>query len=148
LTNIFNKFSRTCDQLQHSWFLIHIMTTYSTIVTLFDLQFDRILFYRTCDPIRYSWFLIHIMTTLRWLFLLKLYIWIPLKRGVLDITLCNKVCQWLTAGWCFSLNTPIFSTNKTYRTDITEILLIVALNAINHPINILYYWNLIRSSIW
>jgi len=37
-------------------------------------------------------------------------------RGVLDTTLCDKVCQW-----------PI----KTYHHDITEILLKVALNTIN-----------------
>jgi hypothetical protein len=36
--------------------------------------------------------------------------------GVLDTTLCDKVCQWLAAGWWFS-------TNKTDRHDITEILL-------------------------
>jgi len=50
-------------------------------------------------------------------------------RGVLDITLCHKeVCQWLAADRWFSPRTPISSTNKTYRHDITEILLKVALN--------------------
>ena len=50
-------------------------------------------------------------------------------------TLCDKVCQWLMAGQGFSLCTPIFSTNKTDRHDITEILLRVALNTIksNQP---------------
>jgi len=24
--------------------------------------------------------------------------------GVLDTTLCDKVCQWITAGWWFSLS--------------------------------------------
>ena len=41
-----------------------------------------------------------------------------------------KVCQWLATGRWFSLGTPVSSTNKTDRHDITEILLIVALNTI------------------
>jgi hypothetical protein len=49
-------------------------------------------------------------------------------RGVLDTTLCDKVCQWLAAGRWFSPRTPVSSTNKTDRHDITEILLKVALN--------------------
>ena len=44
---------------------------------------------------------------------------------VLDTTLCDKVCQSLVAGRWFS---PVSSTNKTDRHDITEILLRVALN--------------------
>ena len=41
--------------------------------------------------------------------------------GVLDTTLCNKVCQWLMVGLLFSLGTLISSTNKTYCHDIAEI---------------------------
>jgi hypothetical protein len=49
------------------------------------------------------------------------------KKGVLDTALCDKVCQSFAAGrWFFPL-TPVSSTNKTYRHDITEILLKVAL---------------------
>jgi hypothetical protein len=51
-------------------------------------------------------------------------------RGVLDTTLCDKVSQWLTASRWFSPGTPVFSTNKTDRHDINEILLKVALNTI------------------
>ena len=51
-------------------------------------------------------------------------------RGVLDTTLCDKVCQLLAAGWWFSL---VSSNNKTDRHDITEILLKVALSTINPP---------------
>ena len=40
-------------------------------------------------------------------------------RGVRDTTLCDKVCDWSGA---FS-GTPVSSTNKTNRHDITEILL-------------------------
>ena len=53
------------------------------------------------------------------------------KRGVPDTTLCNKVSQWLAAGWWFSPGTPVSSANKTDRHDIIEILLKVALNTIN-----------------
>jgi hypothetical protein len=45
-------------------------------------------------------------------------------RGVLDTTLCDKVCH------RFSLGTPVSSTNKTDCHDITEILLKVMLNTI------------------
>jgi hypothetical protein len=41
---------------------------------------------------------------------LKLWVRIQL---ILDTTLCNKVCQWLTAGWWFSPGTPVSSINKT-----------------------------------
>jgi hypothetical protein len=46
-----------------------------------------------------------------------------------------KVCQWLATGRWFSLGPPVFSTNKTDRHDITEILLKVALNTIRQTIN-------------
>ena len=51
-------------------------------------------------------------------------------RGVLNTTLCDKVCQWLAKGWWFSLGPPVSSPNKTDRHDITEILLRGALNTI------------------
>ena len=64
---------------------------------------------------------------------LTLYIWIPFRRVVLDTTLCDKVCQWLATGRWFSPVTPVSSTNKTDRHDITEILLKVALNTKPNP---------------
>ena len=51
--------------------------------------------------------------------------------GVLDTTLCDKVCQRLVAGRSFSPHTLVSSTNKTDSHDITEILLKMALNIIN-----------------
>ena len=63
---------------------------------------------------------------------LTLRIRTPLRRGVLDTTLCYKVCQWLAAGRWFFLGTPVSSTNKTDCHDIAEILLKVALNTISH----------------
>jgi hypothetical protein len=47
-------------------------------------------------------------------------------RGVLDTTLCDKLCLWLAAGCCYSPGTLVSSTNKTDSHDITEILLKVA----------------------
>jgi len=41
------------------------------------------------------------------------------RRGVFDTTLCDIVCQWFAAGRWFSPGTPISSTNKTDRHDIT-----------------------------
>jgi hypothetical protein len=59
---------------------------------------------------------------------------IPFRRGALDTTLWDKVCQWLAVGRWFSPGTPVSSTNKTDGHDITEILLRVVLNTINQPI--------------
>ena len=59
---------------------------------------------------------------------LTLCVWILLRWGVLNTTLCDKVCQCLAAGQWFYPGTPVYSTNKTDHQDITEILLKVALN--------------------
>ena len=42
------------------------------------------------------------------------------RRVVLDTTFCDKVCQLLAASRWFSPGTPVSSTNKTDRRDITE----------------------------
>ena len=57
-------------------------------------------------------------------------LWVRIIWGVLDTTLCEKVCQWLAAGRWFSPSTPVSSTNKTDRHDMTEILLKVVLSTI------------------
>ena len=62
---------------------------------------------------------------------LTLWVRIPLRRDVLDTTLHDKVCQWLETSWWFSPGTPVSSTNKTNRFNITEILLKVALITTN-----------------
>ena len=60
-------------------------------------------------------------------------------RGVLITTLCDQVCKWTMAGqWSFP-GTPVFSTNKTDRHNMTEILLKVASNTIT---SIIYFMNL------
>jgi hypothetical protein len=70
---------------------------------------------------------------------LKLRVWTCSLRGVLDATLCDKVCQWLVTGWWFSRGTPV-SCNNTDPHDITEILLIVALNnIILTPVSMIFW---------
>jgi len=61
---------------------------------------------------------------------LTLWVRTRVRRGVLESTLCDKVCQWLAEGQRFSPGTPVSSINKTKCHDITEILLKVALNTI------------------
>jgi hypothetical protein len=61
---------------------------------------------------------------------LMLWVRTLLRRAVLDTTLCDQVGQWLAASGWFSPGTPVSSTNKTDRLDITEILLKVELNTI------------------
>jgi hypothetical protein len=53
-------------------------------------------------------------------------------RGLLDATLCVKVCQLLETGQWFSPGSPVSSTNKTDCHDITEILLKVPLSGTKH----------------
>ncbi len=69
-------------------------------------------------------------------------------QGALDSTLCDKACQWLATGWWFS---PVSSTNKTDRHNITEVLLKVALHTTNHQLsadwrNVKLWW--LNSFIW
>jgi hypothetical protein len=65
--------------------------------------------------------------------LLPITLWdrIPLRQSVLDTTLCDEICQWLAEGRWFSTGTPVSSTNKTDRHDITDIVLTVALSTIS-----------------
>jgi hypothetical protein len=61
-------------------------------------------------------------------YLSRLTLWVRIRswRGVMNTTLCDKVCQWLAAGRWLSPCTPVSSTIKTDRHDISEILLKVA----------------------
>ena len=49
---------------------------------------------------------------------------------VIECTLCDTVCQWLATGRRLTPGTPVYSTNKTERYEITEILSKAALNPI------------------
>jgi hypothetical protein len=80
----------------------------------------------------------------------QLMLWVRISIRARCTTLCDKVCHWLATGQWFSPGSPVSSTNKTDRYDITEILLKVALNTIkqpnkqtiNHELNILpQVWN-------
>jgi hypothetical protein len=72
---------------------------------------------------------------------LTLRVWTLLRRGVLDATLYDKVCQWLATGGWFSSGIPVSSTNKTdHQRYITEILLKVSLNTITLTlINVVWF---------
>jgi hypothetical protein len=61
---------------------------------------------------------------------LTLLVRTPLRQGVLDTTLCDKVCQWLATGRWFSPGTHVFSINKT-----------------DHHDTFLYNWNIVESGI-
>ena len=50
--------------------------------------------------------------------------------GVLDATLCDKICQWMVSGRWFSPGNPVSSTNKTDLHDIPDILLKMVLNTL------------------
>ena len=63
-----------------------------------------------------------------WLSPLMLLVRLPLRAR--STTLCDKVCQQLSADRCFSPGHPVSSTNKTDCHNITEILLKVVLNTI------------------
>ena len=56
---------------------------------------------------------------------LTLWVWIPLRWGVLDTTLCDNLS---VAGLWFSTVTAVFSNSKNDLHYITEILLKVVLN--------------------
>jgi hypothetical protein len=68
---------------------------------------------------------------------LRLWVQTPFmaRCSLYNITLCDKVCQWLATVRWFSPGTAVSSTNKTDLHDITEILLKVALNNINQTRN-------------
>jgi hypothetical protein len=63
-------------------------------------------------------------------YLSSLMLCVRISTRVRCTPLCDKVCQWLATGRWFSTDSPVSSTNKTDRHDITEILLKVALNTI------------------
>jgi hypothetical protein len=79
-----------------------------------------------------------------WLSPLTLWVQILPWRGVIDTTLCDKVCQWLATGqWFFS------GSSGFLRHNLTEILLKVVLNtnqSISHRMRSL--WNTSNTRFW
>ena len=65
---------------------------------------------------------------------LTLWVRIPIRRGVLETTLCDQGSQLFAAGRWFSSGPLVSSINKTDRHDITEILLKQALHTTNQPL--------------
>ena len=61
---------------------------------------------------------------------LTLWVRTPLRRGVLDTTLCDTVCQLYPVDRWFSPGTPVSSTNKSDRHEIIELFLKVDLDYI------------------
>ena len=104
----------------------------SKIVLKFYIQFEYIVYIviytyiyiiiinNKCKQVFYnSVWVIHVL--LWWyMSILTLWVRITLRRGVLDTTLCDQVCQWLATGLWFSPGTLVSSTNKTDRHNITE----------------------------
>jgi hypothetical protein len=57
-----------------------------------------------------------------------LMLWVRISIRARCTTLCDKDCQWLATTWWFSPGPPVFSTNRTNRHHITEILFKVLVN--------------------
>ena len=99
-------------EFRHSWLLFaYTMTIWIIYVMVLHGKFINLAIYGNGD------------TSLPWHWM----------RCVLDTTLCNKVCQWFTAGRWFSPGIPNSSPNKIDHHDITEILLQVELNTKTNP---------------
>jgi hypothetical protein len=81
---------------------------------------------------------------------LMLYVRISIRARC--TTSYDKVCYWLATGPLYSLNTPVSSTNKTDRHDITELLLKVVLSTLkciwNISIFLWIYWFLKLVNSW
>ena len=101
----------------HSWLVLFDNLFYFLILLLYELLCNNSYLWNQC------------------LWLLTLRVRIPLRRGVLDTTLCDKVCQWLATGQWFSPGPLVSSTNKTDRHNIIDILLKVALTTIKQTSN-------------
>jgi hypothetical protein len=100
---------------------------------VFRLYFICIVIFSPLFNIHISWSNINDFMTFNWILRHLVYhtqikLWVWTLWGVLDTTLCNKVCQWIVAGQWFSPKTPLSSTNKTGPHHIIEILLKVVLN--------------------
>jgi hypothetical protein len=84
-----------------------------------DMDFQCYMLWSLMCEVRCSWIYNYLCN--QCLSLITLWLQIPLGRGVLDTTLCNKVCQWLATGRWVSLGTLVSFTKKTDRHDIAEI---------------------------
>ena len=128
--NFFLYFLHSCSKW--SWFVY--MYVYQKLISHFLLEEGMSWSYGSWI---YNYLCNHCLSPL------TLQVRIPLRRGVLDTTLCDIVCQWL-AQVCGFLRVPgtlISSNNNTDHYNITEVLLKVALNIVTlslslNPFNI------------
>jgi hypothetical protein len=99
----------------------------------FFFSWQNILSFPQCDSIPHHWYTVSPMCLAIWKTIQSIIgmVWFDLWCYT---TLCDKVCQSLATGRWFSTGTPVSSTNKTDRHDITELLLKMTLSTINHTI--------------
>jgi hypothetical protein len=71
---------------------------------------------------------------------LTLWVRTPIRRGVLDSTLCDKVCQWLATGWWFSPSTPVSSTNKLTACTVFTLKMFLYISIVSIWIHCLMYY--------
>ena len=67
---------------------------------------------------------------------------------VLFSWICDEVCQWFATGRWFSPGTPVSSTNKTDRHNITEIMFKVALNTITLTLILNFMFLFLWKKFW
>ena len=70
-----------------------------------------------------------------------LMLWVRISIRARCTTLCDKVCLWLATSRWFSRGTPVSSTNKSDRHNITEILLKVAWTDYNRRLQFPSRWS-------
>jgi hypothetical protein len=113
----------------HLWVgVLIILLLLSLLNTMGKLVFNLNLWqglFKPCDYLSVLWFLLLLKPVEH--YITEIFMKVLLRRGVLDTTLCDKDCQWLTTGRWFS---PVSSINKTDHHNITEILLKMELNTI------------------
>jgi hypothetical protein len=95
-----------------------------------------LIYHMTCDQLWPFVVVINIYLCNQCISPLTLWVRTLFRRGVLDTTLCDKVCQSLATGRWFSPGTLVSSTNH----DIAEVVLKVALNTINQQKHKFWVW--------
>ena len=75
-------------------------------------------------------------------------LFLPLRRGLLDTTLCDEVCQWLATDQLVSPGTPVSSINKTDYHNIAEILLKMALSTITLTLTTFFFAMVLSMLLW
>jgi hypothetical protein len=97
---------RTIESVSMGWIMSPLLLVGT--LTLLNLRLVRLLYCSCSSTILYG--------SLNYNYLCKhcpspltLWVRIHLRRGILDITLCDKVCQWFATGRWFYSGTPVSS---------------------------------------